>query len=215
MAPRPLPALNLEPRVNQYVERTEGLHLSTIILDLLLNLEPERYGKRTHDNIRWMNFYMGLLFERVLEEAWVAKEMSFREELIRPGELTVDGVIMTPDAYDTAKRRPEEYKCTKKSCRQPIIDKKFWPYWVQLKAYAYALKYHGWGVGSGALYVLHINGNYSRDDDDPDSGYIIKPWEDEWSDLQLEENWEMLMSHAKSRNMFEMYKNGNGVWEKK
>lgn len=199
MAPRPLPALNIEPRVNQYTERTEGLHLSSIIFDLMLGIEPEKYGKQTNENIKWMNFYMGLTFERVLEEAWLSKEMQYREELIRPGEISLDGIMMTPDAYDTTKRRPEEYKCTKKSCRQDITDKKFWPYWVQLKAYCYGLKMAGFGANQGALYVLHINGNYTRDDDDPDSGYVIKPWEDEWTDLQLEENWAMLKNHARSR----------------
>jgi hypothetical protein len=199
MAPRLLPPLAIEPRVNQYTERTEGLHLSQIILDLLIGLEPGKYAKQTHENVRWMNFLAGLIFERVLEEAWLSKEFQHRPELVRPGEIKLDGILMTPDAYDTVKRRPEEYKCTKKSCRQSVLDKKFWPYWVQLKAYAYALKTIGYGTNSGALYILHINGNYSRDDDDPDSGYVIKPWEDEWSDLQLEENWAMIVQHARNR----------------
>ena len=198
MAPRALPPLDIEPRVNQYVERTPGLHLSTITTDIMVGLEPDKYGKG-NDPRKWGNFMAGLVFERVLEIAWLDRECQFRSELIRPGEIMVDGVIGTPDAYDTAKFRPEEYKCTKKSCRQDITHVKFWVYWVQLKAYCYMLKRLGMGCNSGALYILHVNGNYSWDDGDPESGYIIKGWEDEWSDLQLEENWNMLLNHARSR----------------
>lgn len=200
MAPRPLPPLDIEPRVNQYAERTEGLHLSQITNDLMIGLDPQRYGQNDRNqNTKWMNFLAGLIFERVLEEAWLSKEMQYRPELVRPGELTVEGIIGTPDAYDTAIFRPEEYKCTKKSCRQSITDRKFWIYWVQLKAYCYMLRSIGMGTNQGALYILHVNGNYSWDDTDPDSGYIIKGYEDEWSDLQLEENWSMLRNHAKNR----------------
>jgi hypothetical protein len=156
-------------------------------------MDPDRYDER-EGGPKYMNFYAGLIFERALELAWLDKELTSgqRPELIRPGEVVRDGIIGTPDAFDTKKFRPEEYKCTKKSCRQDVSDKKFWHYWVQLKAYAYMT-----GASGGALYILHINGNYSRDDNDPESGYVIKGWEDEWSTHHLEENWNMIAGHAK------------------
>lgn len=196
MAPRPLPPLNIQKRVTQYTPRSEGpgiLHLSTITADILIGMDPERYGEK-EGGAKWMNFWAGLLFERVLEMAWVDKEMEERPELIRPGEVTLGGITGTPDAYDTKMFRPEEYKFTKKSCRQPITDDKFRHYWWQLKAYAKMV-----GAHSGALYICHVNGNYSYDDKDPESGYIIKPWYDEWTDLELDENWAMLTRHARRR----------------
>jgi hypothetical protein len=193
MAPRPLPPLNIAARSNQYVDRSDGLHLSRITHDILCKMDPERYDDR-EGGPNYMNFYAGLIFERALELAWLDKEFTSgqRPELIRPGEVTRDGVIGTPDAFDTKLFRPEEYKCTKKSCRQDISDVKFWHYWIQLKCYAYMT-----GANSGALYILHVNGNYSRDYSDPDSGYVIKGWYDEWSDTSLAETWNMILTHAR------------------
>lgn len=199
MAPILLPPMDIAVRARQYTERTEGLHLSHITNDILIGLDPDRYGERlgeTATNQKWMNFLAGLLFERSLELAWLDKEITggYRPELIRPGEVRRDGVIGTPDAYDTRLGRPEEYKCTKKTLRDAITHRKFWIYWVQLKAYAYMV-----GANSGALWILFINGNYSFKEEDPDSGYIIRGWEDHWTPVQLEENWAMLMGHARKR----------------
>lgn len=195
MAPRELPPLDLRSRVDQYTERTPGLHLSQIITDIMVGLEPDKYGPKDDPHgKKWANFYMGLLFERVLEEAWVGREATYRPELIRPGEIERDGIIGTPDSFDTLLGRPEEFKFTKKSVRQGITHNKFWVYWVQLMAYAYML-----GVNSGVLRVCFVNGNYTRDDNDPDSGYVIRSWEDHWSELQLQENWDMLRAHARNR----------------
>lgn len=160
--------------------------------------DPDKYGK-DRNGTKWMNFIMGLVFERALELAWLDREVgsSFRPGLIRPGEIEKDGITGTPDAYDFIAGEPEEFKCTKKSCRQEITDKKFWIYWVQLKAYA-----HMMGCSSGVLRVLFINGNYNRGDDadnDPESGYIIKSWRAEWTELELVENWSMLLKHAMRR----------------
>lgn len=194
MVPTLLPPPDIVSRVGQYTERTVGLHLSQITNDILVSLDPDRYGR--DGDAKWMNFMAGLLFERVIEMAWLDREVKggHRPGLIRPGEVKLDGIIGTPDAYDTVSGRPEEYKCTKKSCRQDITDRKFWIYWVQLKAYARMTGSH-----SGALWVLFVNGNNSHDDSDPDSGYVIRGWEDEWTDLQLDENWMMLTRHARRR----------------
>lgn len=193
MAPRLLPPLNIQDRVEQYTERSPGLHLSQITGDILIGLDPDRYGEKG-GGPAWMNFWAGLLFERIIERAWISKEMEQDTDIIRPGEVNLDGVCGTPDAWRLSRGRPAEFKCTKKSCRQDITDIKFWHYWVQVKAYAKML-----GVNTGELHVLFVNGNYSRDDKDPESGYVIKSWEDEWTDQQLDENWNMLLNHARSR----------------
>jgi hypothetical protein len=189
-----LPPPDLAARANQYVVRTDGLHLSNVTQDMLATMDPARYGTVGRDDAKWGNFLAGLIWERVLEIAWVDRETQIRPELIRPGEVTVDGVIGTPDAYDTAIGQPEEYKATKKSCRQPITDAKFWHYIVQLKAYAYMV-----GSTSGALWVWYVNGNYSRDDDDLESGYVTKGYQFHFTEIELWENWRMILRHANRR----------------
>lgn len=158
-------------------------------------MDPEKYGTDKGSS-KWMNFMMGLVLERALERAWLDRELTgtYRPGLIRPGEVHKDNITGTPDAYDYITGEPEEYKCTKKSCRQDITDKKFWIYWVQLKAYCYMI-----GCDSGVLRVLFINGNYSREEDDPESGYVIKSWRCKWTELELWENWNMLLLHAKRK----------------
>lgn len=201
MAPTALPPIDIRSRAMQYTERTEGLHLSQITGDILIGMDPKKYGREDEDDGMWMNFLLGLIYERALELAWLDKELEgHRPGLIRPGEIVwVDpisgkNIYGTPDAFDTIKGRPEEYKFTKKSSRQPITDNKFWHYWVQLKAYAYML-----GVNSGALYIMHVNGNNSKDFADPEGSYQIRGWEDTWTQVQLEENWAMLVNHARRR----------------
>lgn len=211
MAPRELPPLDIRSRSQQYTERTDTLHLSQITNDILLTGDPEKYGdKDGADEGKWMNFLVGLIFERAIELAWMDKEIegNFRPGLIRPGEVVCDGITGTPDVYDTSTARPLEFKCTKKSCRQSILDKKFWMYWVQLKAYCWMLKQAGFGCNSGELHILHVMGNWSRDDNDPENGYIIKSWYDEWSDLELEENWMMLRGHAVRRGWLKRESSG-------
>lgn len=203
MAPVLLPPIDIRSRSQQYTERSEGLHLSDITGYILLNIDRDKYG--SDDEGKWMNFLLGLIYERALELAWLDKEIegNYREGLIRPGEFRRDGIIGTPDAFDASYSvfsplvgrhlygRPEEFKCTKKTLRTPITDRKFWIYWVQLKAYAYMMD-----CNSGVLRILHINGNYSYDDNDPNAGYVIQSWEDTWTDLELQENWMMLLKNA-------------------
>lgn len=191
-----LPPFDLRSRSQQYTERTpdsaDGVHFSTIMNDILMRKDPARYSDEgRHDNVRYMNFMMGLILERALELAWLDREMEVRPELIRPGELRLDGIIITPDALDTALGRPEEYKLTKKSCRQPPTDDKFWQYWTQLMCQCKVV-----GSLTGVLRVCHINGNYSRDDSDPDSGYVIKSWAWTWTQLQIDERWAMIVGHG-------------------
>lgn len=198
-----LPPPDLGRLTQQYTERSPGLHLSRITHDILCTIDPKRFGEMHEDRgdgagqgAQYLRFLAGIMFERALEMAWLdlTLERGSRPELIRPGEIEVDGITGTADAYDTAIGQPEEYKCTKMSCRQSILDRKFWHYWVQLKAYAYM-----WGCNSGALWVLHLNGNYSWDDADPNSGYVIRGYQAIWTELELKENWWMMVQHARRR----------------
>lgn len=184
MPPQQLPPLDLSARCNQYTPRTPGLHQSKILHKVLELWDKDRFGPKEGEPA-YANFMMGLIFEQALENAWVDRERMVRPELIRPGEIVKDGIIVTPDGYDIEHGRPEEYKFTKMSCRQPITDRKFWHYWIQLKAQAYVT-----GSNEGVLWLCHVNGNWSKDfRNDPESGYVIRGWWDRWTDLELQENW--------------------------
>lgn len=199
-----LPPFDLRSRSQQYTERTPdsagAIHLSTIINDILMCKDPARYSDDGRNpNIMYMNWMMGLVFERALELAWLDREMEIRPELIRPGECRLDRVICTPDAFDTALGRPEEYKFTKKTCRYPVTDDRFRHYWWQLKGQCKVL-----GCLTGVLRVLFVNGNNSRDDADPESGYVIKSWAWTWTQLEIDENWAMLINHAIRRGLLKV-----------
>jgi hypothetical protein len=184
-----LPAPDLQIRAtDQYVERSPTLHLSDILHDLLRRKGPKRFGGEAN----WGNFYAGLIFERLLEDAWINREMGVRPELIRPGEVSLNGITGTPDAFDTLVGCPEEYKFTKLSCRQHILDIKFWHYLVQLKAYCKIT-----GTTTGTLWVCHVMGNWSHDDADPLSGYVFNGWRFNWDQLEIDENWQMLVGHGR------------------
>lgn len=198
-----LPPFDLRSRSQQYTERTLDtpgwVHFSTIMNDILQRKDPERYSDEGRpDNIKYMNWMMGLVLERALELAWLDREMEIRPELIRPGELRYpvvedgsSGIIITPDAFDTKLGRPEEYKFTKKTCRTPITDDKFWHYWTQLMCQCKVA-----GCLTGVLRVLFVNGNNSRDPLDPDSGYVIRSWAWTWTQLQIDERWAMIVGHG-------------------
>lgn len=199
-----LPPLDLVVRSQQYTERTEGVHFSQILGDILSTLDPETYGVEAD----YGNFFAGLVWERALELAWLDKEKESRPELIRPGEIKLDGIIITPDMYNTGcewtrgRGCPVEAKFTKKSARQGIESTKFWQYWIQLKCQAYAT-----GSECGELWVMFVNGNYNRSgkladgSHDPLSGYVPLGWLAEFSDIEKEEAWSMVINHGKRRGL--------------
>ena len=67
MAPIALPPIDIRSRAMQYTERSEGLHLSQITGDILIGMDPKKYGREDEDDGMWMNFLLGLIYERALE----------------------------------------------------------------------------------------------------------------------------------------------------
>jgi hypothetical protein len=136
---------------------------------------------------------MGSSFEdtvaRSLAARWASStDPALRGRYVQPGELELDGLIGTPDLFDTIDNVMIEVKLTKISSRNDIESTKFWKYWVQLMAYC-----HMMGTRTGRLHIGHINGDYSRTAG-PDVIYNV--WEDTFSPRQLADNWRMLVSHS-------------------
>jgi len=162
--------------------RTDGLHLGTIIADIERTLNPNMPS--------WAGQWAmagGFIWERVLSREFLGPQLK-TGKIVRPGELCVDGIYMTPDGYDTHDNVLEEWKCTWKSTNNPIDGPKFWRYWTQIKSYA-----RGMGTNHARLRVLFLMGDYK------DSGPCAKTFHAEFSDKELDNNWAMIVQHAKTK----------------
>jgi hypothetical protein len=178
-----LPLLTLQDLVETPEStRSPGLHLSAIISDLMMDLDPKKYG----GEMDWNRVESGVTFERLLEKALMARNPS----LIRPGEYERDGIACSPDGYSRADHTIEEYKFTWKSSKYPITDDRFWSWLVQIKGYCYVI-----GTTHARLRVLFVNGNYSS------FTPVLKSWALEFTPEELSDNWAMLLNHAKHKGL--------------
>lgn len=143
---------------------------------------------------------------------------AFEAEMLRrlphlfghPGECYVDGVSMSPDALawestpvpvvtrglKHARRNSDpwegrwvvhEFKATWKSSR--VTPQDLWAYLVQVKSYC-----RGVGTTAAVLHVLHLCGDYSRP-----IVPVYHIWNIEFTQQEIDENWEMLTGYARSQ----------------
>jgi len=148
-------------------------------------IDPEAYDLE-QDPGDVVRVRIGSVLERALESAL----LSLFPTIIRPGEFCLDGVYGTPDGFDLAQSpvRLMEYKCTWKSGRQPITDKKFRAWIMQIMGY---LKMTG--LVSATLIVFFVNGEYEKGKfGEP----LLKAWDLTFSSFEIDENWERLLRHA-------------------
>lgn len=203
--------LNLNTPAEGYV-RSSGLHMSDIYNSLYKELQPERFNKPGGPDELAMEY--GLAFEEALESAMsagIARRLSGE----RPGEFaalasgkivpvgTKRSVIFSPDQFFyNGTTKLGEFKSTRMTIAVGIRDKKFDKWFCQMKAYAYPLKLHVCD-----LYALFINGHGKWDDFDIPGigirppGPLLQPWEIEFTDSELKDNWSVLMRHAKKKGM--------------
>ena len=183
MEAQELPLLTLQDLVDTPEStRSPGLHLSAIISDLMMDLDPKKYG----GEMDWNRVESGVTFERLLEKALISRNPL----LIRPGEFSKDGIACSPDGLNRLDGSIVEYKFTWKSSRYPITDDRFWAWLVQIKGYCYVL-----GTTRATLYVLFVNGNYTN------FSPILKPWALEFTPEELSDNWAMLVNHARHKGL--------------
>ena len=108
--------------------------------------------------------------------------------VVRPGEITCEGIIGSPDGVDCDDPAIVEYKATWKSSRKPIFEIAPWYKW-QVLAYAYML-----GITRARLYILYVNGNYAP------LMPQVRAWEYQFSDGEVRENWNMIKRNAEDMN---------------
>lgn len=131
-------------------------------------------------------------------ELAIADAFAKRYSLSHPGrylhgfEVEKDGIFGNIDLLDTVDFAVEDVKLTKKSLRHPIESKKYWHNWAQVKTYCHMIGSH-----IGRLHIVFVNGNYSKDRDDPDASWVYRCWEDVFEDRDLLNNWKMVYGHRK------------------
>ena len=172
--------------------RTPGHHVSSAIHAIMAKLYPARFGSGPIDQMRAI---LGNALEHAIVEAYARDHP---ERFVRPGEIECEGLLGTPDLWDLEDPYDPatvEIKLTWASSRRAddIEDEWFVRYWWQLKAYNYMarLGMSGRGFTRGRLIIVFLVGNW-RDDSAP-KGLM---WEDEWTDGELAENWEMIKRYV-------------------
>ena len=165
------------------VERSHDRpHVGEIIHDMLIDLG---IGKR-FDTDNPYQFEKGFVWERLLSMA-----LPIRVE--RPGEIMLDGVILSPDgvAFNEWIQESvvEEYKCTARSSKSNPADNVGWM--MQIKAYC-----KGVGVTNAVMRILHLNGDWKENRAPMPKTYLFRFGQDE-----LDENWNAIVAYAKDRGL--------------
>lgn len=199
-------------------DRSGGLHLSEIIKSIMQDLEPKRYGVRGQaqviDHTTELRFESGFTFEEMMEHAFAAR----RVDVIRPGEVELDGISGSPDGLNMSavpEPRVVETKFTWKSMRgtpwpcedhkAPMAfcsacgpqewDTKHIAWLMQMKGYCHMLNITG-----AELWALFVNGDYQ-----PAGSPVLRAWVFEWTREELAEQWAYFLQHARERKLFDVH----------
>ena len=161
--------------------REAGVHVSTVIKQLCRALDPARFSGEITD---WTRIEVGFTVEAWIEQAWQAR----RAHTFRPGAISKDGIIGSPDAvtFDGDDLIVDEIKCTWMSSKGCPDEKKFWHWLVQIKAYCHLLD-----TTRARLHAIFMNGDY-KDHREPQ--YLS--WDLQFHDGEIAENWAMLVNQA-------------------
>jgi len=174
------------------VDRSPGLHVSEIIDDILTTLYGNLHPGEEVDQAKQGQFEKGFIWERLLSSAFGERSA------VRPSEVEKDGIVGSPDGinrvrlidgggivYGNGERVLEEYKCTTYSSTKDPGQNERWI--MQVKAYCYML-----GLQTCLFRILYLLGDY-RENRYP----IYKVWLLDFTELELRENWDMIINHAR------------------
>jgi hypothetical protein len=164
--------------------RTEGLHLTDIIRSIM----DDSGMLKTVSGNSWkpaqlsMAGEVGFMWEELLSSALKDRLPS------RIGEIELGGITMSPDGLGVEENSLFlfEYKAVWASSRRSPMDN--WKWMSQIKGYC-----KGLGVTLVKMYILYLNGDWKGGGPEY-KGYLV-----EFTPLEVEENWFMLVNHAKSK----------------
>lgn len=168
--------------------RSGGLHLTSVIRSIEETIKPREVWC-TNDELAFFAAG-GFMWERVYSEA-MRDSLSSDESLVRPGEVTLDGITGSPDLLRIS---PEdvvliETKCTWRGLRQwESLEKNFWSWLCQVKSYCLMI-----GTGTAELHVFFVAGDWRPPIP------CVRAVRLEFTDRELSENWSMLVGHARRK----------------
>ena len=169
---------------------TSGTHVSSIIRWMEVKTGKREARGDTAEERESLALYtsMGWAWESIIRDALVRVWTSgYRTpRWVDPGELYRDGIVGSPDWFDTEDCVLEEFKCTYRSSNRPI-ETDWWHWMVQMKAYCWML-----GVDTIRLRVFFVCGNYKP------MKPQIKMWELTFSERELRDNFTMLKNNAQA-----------------
>lgn len=163
--------------------RSKGVHLSDVrsFIAFDLGILDKKYEDEKPNNAV---LALGLAWEE-----WIAKR--HKAMLYQPGEVTVDGIHMTPDGLSLLNDGTaiiNEFKTTRKSMkREDALDEE-WLWLSQTKSYCSAYK-----TNVAWWHILWLNGDYK---DNGVTAYRI--YQFEFTNLEVKENWEMIVRTSRS-----------------
>lgn len=174
------------------MERPAGRHVSSAIYRVMRTLHPDRF---TSDPINEIRANLGNALEHAVADAF---HRLHPDRYVRPGTLELDGIHGTPDLWDlwgspvprkVLRPRVVEIKLTWASSRraEDPEDPWFWRYWTQGKAYQ---KMSGPEFAGVSLIVVYVVGDWK---DGPPIGY---QWDWDFTEEELDENWEFIKANA-------------------
>ncbi len=170
--------------------RSPGLHMSEVYGSLYAELEPKRYGG--DEPPPPMLLAMGTAWEKHLEYLLI-KSAPAGVTITRPDEfMNADGIAFSPDLLiQNGDLRVGEIKLTWQSSREDISAPKFSKWFVQLMAYCREME-----TNLGRLYITFVNGDYGAN-----RLPQLKIWDITFSERDLQDNYRMLLAHAKRKGM--------------
>jgi len=162
--------------------RTEGLHLTNIIRDIM---ESSGMSKSV-SGASWGNSQLslaaevGFIWEEILSSALKSRLPN------RIGEIEVGGIYMSPDGLDVEEWCLWEYKAAWASSRR--LPTENWKWMAQAKGYCYGLQ-----VEVVRMAILYLNGDWKG------GGPEYRGYKITFSPTEIAENWTMLVNHARNR----------------
>lgn len=129
----------------------------------------------------------GFLWERVFGVAHA--ESVATGDIVRPGEWELDGITGSPDLIRCSDWTLLETKATWRGLRKwDHLEKNFWAWLCQIKGYAKMI-----GTNVAELHVFFVAGDWRP------PVPCVRSIRMEFTDLELNENWQLVVRHAIAR----------------
>jgi hypothetical protein len=194
--------------------RAPGLHLSDIVHDLCVTMDPQRFGIRTEAKDdkestvpkRSADDTDAELEEDLATVPIIFLGMAFEEKLdrclpgvsYRPPPMQYKGVWMSADrvSFEDVGLFVEEHKLTKMSGAQDVQGPKFAHWFYQLKFYC-----AGFETTHGRIRACFVNADYrfGKTPATEPAGRMYRVWDIEFSKQELQDNDSMIIRHAQKR----------------